>query len=106
MCGMSRTQPGRTQWRRCASTRRTSAPPEPPPAAAAAAGHDAPRPARGAGHDAAMMAAVTPVAMLFVRCPGGVSHHPDESVRAEDVEVAIEVTTRFVERLAAQKPSR
>src|SRR6185369_4820101 len=35
----------------------------------------------GAGHDAAAMAAITPVAMLFVRCKGGISHHPDESVR-------------------------
>jgi allantoate deiminase len=79
-------------------------------AAATDAGHAAPRLASGAGHDAAMMAAVTPVAMLFVRCAGGVSHHPDESVREEDVAVAIDVTTRFVERLAgrsaAQKPSR
>jgi allantoate deiminase len=78
--------------------------------AAADAGQAAPRLASGAGHDAAMMAVVTPVAMLFVRCAGGVSHHPDESVRPEDVEVAIDVTTRFVERLAsrdaAQKPSR
>jgi allantoate deiminase len=79
-------------------------------AAAADTGHAAPRLASGAGHDAAMMGAVTPVAMLFVRCAGGVSHHPDESVRAEDLEVAIDVTTRFVERLAsaaaAQNPSR
>ena len=79
-------------------------------AAAADADQAAPRLASGAGHDAAMMAAVTPVAMLFVRCAGGVSHHPDESVRPEDVEVAIDVTTRFVERLAsrdaAQNPSR
>jgi allantoate deiminase len=73
-------------------------------AAAADAGHAAPRLASGAGHDAAMMAAVTPVAMLFVRCASGVSHHPDESVRAEDVAVAIEVTTRFVERLASRAP--
>jgi allantoate deiminase len=73
-------------------------------AAAADAGHAAPRLASGAGHDAAMMAAVTPVAMLFVRCAGGVSHHPDESVRAEDVAVAIDVTTRFVERLASRAP--
>ena len=76
-------------------------------AAAAEAGHEAPRLASGAGHDAAMMAAITPVAMLFVRCAGGVSHHPDESVSREDVGVAIEVTTRFVQRLAAaQNPSR
>ena len=76
-------------------------------AAAADAGHEAPRLASGAGHDAAMMAAIAPVAMLFVRCAGGVSHHPDESVRADDVATAIDVTTRFVERLAgAQNPSR
>jgi allantoate deiminase len=75
--------------------------------AAADAGHEAPRLASGAGHDAAMMATITPVAMLFVRCAGGVSHHPEESVRAGDVDVAIDVTTRFVERLAAvQNPSR
>jgi allantoate deiminase len=71
-------------------------------AAAVDAGHPAPPLPSGAGHDAAMMAAVTPVAMLFVRCAGGVSHHPDESVREEDVEVAVEVTTRFLERLAAR----
>jgi allantoate deiminase len=70
-------------------------------AAAAEAGHGAPRLASGAGHDAAMMAAIAPVAMLFVRCAGGVSHHPDESVRAEDVDAAIDVTARFVERVAA-----
>jgi allantoate deiminase len=70
--------------------------------AASGLGHDAPRLASGAGHDAAMMAAITPVAMLFVRCAGGVSHHPDESVRPADVQVAIDVTTRFVEGLAAR----
>jgi allantoate deiminase len=76
-------------------------------AAVTETGNEAPRLASGAGHDAAMMAAITPVAMLFVRCAGGVSHHPDESVRAEDVQVAIDVTTRFVKRLAAaQNPSR
>jgi allantoate deiminase len=75
-------------------------------AAAADAGRPAPRLASGAGHDTAMMAAVTPVAMLFVRCAGGVSHHPDESVREEDVAVAIDVTTRFVERLAARRPAQ
>jgi allantoate deiminase len=55
----------------------------------------------GAGHDAVMMAAVAPVAMLFVRCRAGISHHPDESVRAVDVAAALDATTRFVERLAA-----
>ena len=38
-----------------------------------------------AGHDAMAMAAVTEIGMLFVRCAGGVSHHPDESVTEADV---------------------
>lgn len=54
----------------------------------------------GAGHDAVMLSAVTPVAMLFVRCPGGTSHHPDETVREADVGVALDVLTRFLEQAA------
>jgi len=56
----------------------------------------------GAGHDAAVMAKITPVAMLFVRCAGGVSHHPDEAVRNDDVRVALDVLTDFVLSLAAR----
>jgi hypothetical protein len=36
------------------------------------------------------------VAMLFVRCEGGISHHPAESVAAEDVAVAIDVLSGFL----------
>ena len=43
-----------------------------------------------AGHDGMAVVAVTPIAMLFLRCKGGVSHHPDESVRASDVAAALE----------------
>ncbi|HET6551426.1 MAG TPA: M20/M25/M40 family metallo-hydrolase, partial [Solirubrobacter sp.] len=50
----------------------------------------------GAGHDAMTMASVTEVAMLFVRCAGGISHHPDEAVTEEDVALAIDAATRFV----------
>lgn len=53
----------------------------------------------GAGHDAAAMAAVCPVAMLFVRCKGGISHHPDESATLEDVRVAIAVMNDFLQQL-------
>ena len=35
--------------------------------------------------------------MLFVRCAGGVSHHPAESVTVEDVAAAIEASARFLE---------
>ena len=69
--------------------------------AAAVTGARVPRLASGAGHDAVMLSTVAPVAMLFVRCEGGISHHPAESVRAEDVAVALDVTTRLLEELAA-----
>ncbi|WP_445663050.1 allantoate amidohydrolase [Enterobacter soli] len=55
----------------------------------------------GAGHDAIAMAERWPVGMLFVRCKGGVSHHPAESVMAEDVALAIEAFKGAVERLAS-----
>ena len=42
------------------------------------------------------MSALGPVAMLFVRCKGGVSHHPDESVKTADVAHAIAVLAAFV----------
>jgi allantoate deiminase len=55
----------------------------------------------GAGHDAVALSSVCPVAMLFVRCKGGVSHHPDESVRRADVECAIAVMADLIRGLAA-----
>ena len=56
--------------------------------------------ASGAGHDGVAMASLTDVVMLFVRCKGGVSHNPAESVEAADVGVAIDVLGRFLELLA------
>ncbi len=54
----------------------------------------------GAGHDAMRMAAVAPVSMLFVRCGnGGISHHPDEIVSIDDVDLASQAVLRFVRRL-------
>jgi allantoate deiminase len=60
----------------------------------------------GAGHDAAVMAAIVPIAMLFVRCKGGISHNPAESVTVEDVAVAIEVVNQFWTLLAQARPER
>jgi allantoate deiminase len=54
----------------------------------------------GAGHDAVAMSAICPVAMLFVRCKGGVSHHPDESIKSADVAKAIAVLRDFILLLA------
>jgi len=55
----------------------------------------------GAGHDAVILSRITPVAMLFVRCAGGVSHNPAESVTEEDVAAAIRVLDTLLDRLAA-----
>lgn len=55
----------------------------------------------GAGHDSVPLSALCPVAMLFVRCKGGVSHNPAESVKVDDVAVALDV----IERLVAQMGS-
>lgn len=64
----------------------------------------------GAGHDAVVMASLTPVAMLFVRCRDGLSHHPDEYAAPADMEVALRVMVDFLERLvqsgAAPEPAR
>jgi hydantoinase/carbamoylase family amidase len=57
----------------------------------------------GAGHDAAVMARICDVAMLFVRCAGGVSHNPAEAVTAADVAVAIDVARRLVDALARER---
>ncbi|NOS72187.1 MAG: allantoate amidohydrolase [Verrucomicrobia bacterium] len=64
---------------------------------------EAPLLASGAGHDAAAMAAICPVAMLFVRCKGGVSHNPAEFASEADIGVAIEVMNDFVKSLAKSK---
>jgi allantoate deiminase len=66
-------------------------------AARAAAGTEPLSLPSGAGHDAAVMAAIGPVTMLFVRCAGGISHHPGESVVEADVALAVDALARFVE---------
>lgn len=57
--------------------------------AVGAAGYPVHRMPSGAGHDAMVLASRIPVAMLFLRSPGGVSHHPEETVKAEDVDAAL-----------------
>jgi len=51
----------------------------------------------GAGHDAMVVAAITDVGMLFVRCGnGGISHHPAESLSDADAEIAAETFKHFL----------
>lgn len=59
----------------------------------------------GAGHDGVVMSALTPVAMLFVRCRDGLSHHPDEYASAADLEIALRVMVDFLQRMAQQHAS-
>ncbi len=53
----------------------------------------------GAGHDAMVMAALCPTAMLFIRCRGGVSHNPAEAVRLDDCEIALRAMLAFIDGL-------
>lgn len=68
------------------------------------AGHPVVQLPSGAGHDGVMMSRLAPIAMLFVRCAGGVSHNPAESVAVEDVAAAITVMGHFLEELTAAPP--
>jgi allantoate deiminase len=50
----------------------------------------------GAGHDGLAMIDLCPIGMLFVRCAGGISHHPDEQVATADGAAAVAVLTDFL----------
>ncbi len=55
----------------------------------------------GAGHDAMILAEKVPVAMIFLRSPGGISHDPAESVEIDDVAKALECGLHLLEQLAS-----
>jgi allantoate deiminase len=50
----------------------------------------------GAGHDTMIMGALCPAGMLFLRCKGGISHNPLESITTEDCEIGLAALMRFV----------
>jgi allantoate deiminase len=64
------------------------------------AGHPVHHMPCGAGHDAMIVAGRMPAAMLLLRSPGGISHHPDESVNEEDVAAALAAGLEYLEELA------
>lgn len=66
-------------------------------AAQAATGSPVPTVSSGAGHDAVVIARVAPAGMLFVRCAGGISHSPLESVTLADVALALDTVDRFLD---------
>ncbi len=67
--------------------------------AAAQAGFPSRKMTSGAGHDAMILAPKLPSAMLFLRSPGGLSHHPDETVLPQDVEAALATAMEFLAQL-------
>ena len=71
--------------------------------AAERSGYDAKGMFSGAGHDAMIVAGHVPTTMLFVRSPGGLSHHPDEAVREEDVEAALATVLNLLMHLHPHK---
>jgi allantoate deiminase len=57
----------------------------------------------GAGHDGLMMSKLCPMAMLFVRCKGGISHNPAEYASPADMGLAVAALVKFIEEF---KPPR
>jgi allantoate deiminase len=51
----------------------------------------------GAGHDGMAMADIADIAMVFVRCRGGISHHPGEHVEVLDADAGARVLLRLIE---------
>lgn len=60
---------------------------------------DAPVLPTGAGHDAGILAAKLPTAMLFVRNPTGISHAPQESASEADIDRGEDALRRVIEEL-------
>ncbi len=58
----------------------------------------------GAGHDGMAMIDIADVAMAFVRCRGGISHHPDEHVDPADADAGARVMLRLIENFEPAKP--
>jgi N-carbamoyl-L-amino-acid hydrolase len=56
----------------------------------------------GAGHDAGVLAARVPTAMMFVRNPSGVSHSPEEYAETADCEAGVRALASVLEELACK----
>jgi allantoate deiminase len=57
----------------------------------------------GAGHDGMAMIDIADVAMIFVRCRGGISHHPDEHVELADADAGARVLLHLIENFRARE---
>ncbi|OYD82237.1 allantoate amidohydrolase [Azospirillum brasilense] len=59
----------------------------------------------GAGHDAMAFAGVLPMGMLFVRCAGGISHNPAESITAEDADLSVRILLDIIRHFEHETPT-
>jgi hydantoinase/carbamoylase family amidase len=59
----------------------------------------------GAGHDAMIVASLCPIGMLFLRCKGGISHNPAESITESDAGMAVSLLIEFLRGFEA-RPAR
>ena len=66
-------------------------------AAIASEGHSVLELPSGAGHDGMAMIDIADIGMIFVRCRGGISHHPDEHVSLADADAGARVLLRLIE---------
>ncbi len=55
----------------------------------------------GAGHDAMAIAPLCPMGMVFVRCAGGISHNPGESITVDDADMCVRVLLDFIRHFDA-----
>jgi beta-ureidopropionase / N-carbamoyl-L-amino-acid hydrolase len=62
---------------------------------------DVPAISTGAGHDAGVVAAEVPTAMMFVRNPTGISHSPAEFATEEDCAAGVDALASALESLAS-----
>ncbi len=72
-------------------------------AAIAACGVEPVRLPSGAGHDGMAISAIADIGMIFVRCAGGISHHPAEAITAEDAGFGARVLRAFIENFRKQE---
>ncbi len=59
----------------------------------------------GAGHDAMAFAGVLPMGMLFVRCKGGISHNPAESITVEDADLSVRILLDIIRHFEHETPT-
>jgi allantoate deiminase len=58
----------------------------------------------GAGHDGMALGAITDICMLFVRCKGGISHNPLESITRDDADAGVRVLMKFIQEFDGLSP--